>query len=307
MSSLFARRDVIVVASVSCIYGIGSKEDYEAMVVPLRVEPGNHPRPTPRKLVDLQYTRNDIEFNRGQFRVRGDTIEFPAYTEDGLRVEFFGERIERLTRFDPLTGHKLESPTPCHLPGQTVRHPHGQNQTAATLTIREELTERIAWFEQSRQTPRSPAHQNAHRIRPRDDARDGLLLRHRKLLTPPQPAAPPGSRPACPARFLPQGLSARHRRIARHRPQIGGMYAGDLARKTVLVEHGFRLPSALDNRPLNFDEFQSLQGQTIYVSATPADREIGLGRRTQVVELVVRPTGLVDPPVTVKPAPRPDR
>ncbi|HEV2211270.1 MAG TPA: excinuclease ABC subunit UvrB [Verrucomicrobiae bacterium] len=307
MSALFSRRDVVVVASVSCIYGIGSKEDYEAMVIPLRVSMELSREQFLRRLVDLQYTRNDIEFTRGQFRVRGDTVELcPAGREDGLRVEFFGDQIERLTRFDPLTGTQLES-----LPGVTV-YPAKQfvapaeKLRPALLAIRQELGERIAWFEKRGQLL------EAQRIKMRTEYDlemmeemgfcSGIENYSRHLA-----GRAAGSRPCTLFDFFPKDfllvIDESHATL----PQIGGMYEGDRSRKTVLVEHGFRLPSALDNRPLNFEEFQALQNQTIYVSATPAAREMGWARAgapantAGIAELVVRPTGLVDPTITLKP------
>jgi excinuclease ABC subunit B len=300
MSSLFSRRDVVVVASVSCIYGIGSKEDYEAMVVPVQVGQEITRENFLMRLVDIQYNRNDIDFSRGNFRVRGDTIELcPAYTEDAIRVEFFGDQIERITRFDPLTGDAYES-----LPGVTV-YPGKQFVTPADkmkraiLTIRAELGERIAWFEKHGKLL------EAQRLKMRTEYDlemmeemgfcSGIENYSRHIQ-----GRAAGSRTSTIMDFFPRDfllvIDESHATV----PQIGGMYAGDMARKTVLVEHGFRLPSALDNRPLNFEEFQSLQNQTVYVSATPGEREIGWANR-EVVELVVRPTGLIDPKVTMKP------
>src|SRR5881396_3123715 len=300
MSSLFARRDVVVVASVSCIYGIGSKEDYEALVIGLRVGQELTRDHFLHRLVDLQYTRNDIEFTRGQFRVRGDTIELcPASSEDALRIEFFGDRIDRITRFDPLTGHKLDSPPHVTIyPGKQFVTPMDKIKRAV-LTIREELTDRIAWFEARGKLL------EAQRLKLRTEYDLEMLLEmgfcsgienYSRHIS----ARPPGSRPYTLLDFLPEDhllvIDESHATI----PQIGGMHAGDMARKRVLVEYGFRLPSALDNRPLSFEEFQQFQKQTIYVSATPGEREVQWSRG-QVVELVVRPTGLIDPKVTVKP------
>src|SRR5246500_5162656 len=274
MSSLFARRDVIVVASVSCIYGIGSKEDYEAMVIPIRAGMELSREQFLTRLVDLQYTRNDIEFARGQFRVRGDTVELcPAGREDALRVEFFGEEIERITRFEPLTGEKIEG-----LPAVTI-YPAKQFVTPAEklrpalLAIREELSERITWFEKHGKLL------EAQRLKMRTEYDlemmeemgfcSGIKNYSRHLS-----ARAPGSRPCTLFDFFPKDyllvVDESHATV----PQIGGMYEGDRSRKTVLVEHGFRLPSALDNRPLAFEEFQSLQHQTIYVSATPQQEEL---------------------------------
>ncbi len=300
MSSLFSRRDVIVVASVSCIYGIGSKEDYEEMIIPMRVGSTISREQFLSRLISLQYERNDITFERGNFRVRGDTVEVrPAGREDGLRVEFFGEEIERITRFEPLTGNKIE------LLDGVVVFPAKQFVTTenkmrnAILTIREELGDRINLFE------RSGKLLEAQRIKQRTEfdlemmeemgVCSGIENYSRHIS-----GRPPGSQPNTLFDFLPDDyllvIDESHATV----PQIGGMYEGDKSRKTVLVEHGFRLPSALDNRPLNFLEFQSMQNQTIYVSATPAPRELGWSQG-HVAELVVRPTGLIDPTITLKP------
>jgi len=315
MSSLFSRRDVLVVASVSCIYGIGSKEDYEAMVIPVRVGQELTRDHFLRRLVDLQYTRNDIEFTRGQFRVRGDTVELcPAGREDALRVEFFGDDIERLTRFETLTGEKTESlQTVWIYPAKQFVTP-AEKLRPALLAIREELSERIAWFEKQGKLL------EAQRIKMRTEYDlemmeemgfcSGIENYSRHLA-----GRAPGSRPYTLFDFYPKDyllvIDESHATV----PQIGGMHEGDRSRKTVLVEHGFRLPSALDNRPLAFEEFQSMQNQTIYASATPSPRELewsrqaGAARRRAVpedtydgvAEQIVRPTGLVDPRTTVKP------
>ena len=300
MSSLFARRDVIVVASVSCIYGIGSKEDYEAMVVPLRAGQEISRDQLLGRLVDVQYNRNDIDFTRGQFRVRGDTVEVcPAGTEDGLRIEFFGEQIDRITRFEPLTGDKIESLDAVTIyPGKQFVTP-GEKLKRAALSIREELTDRIAWFEKQGKLL------EAQRVKMRTEYDLEMMLEmgfcsgienYSRHIS----GRPPGSRPCTLMDFFPADyllvIDESHATI----PQIGGMYAGDRSRKTVLVEYGFRLPSALDNRPLDFEEFQSLQSQTMYVSATPTEREVEWSKG-RVAEQIVRPTGLVDPKATVKP------
>jgi excinuclease ABC subunit B len=344
MSSLFSRRDVVVVASVSCIYGIGSKDDYEAMVIPIRVGTEISREQFLARLVDLQYDRNDIAFERGHFRVRGDTVEVrPAGREDGLRVEFFGEQIERLTRFDPLTGSKTESLEAATIfPGKQFVTT-SDKMKRAVLAIREELRERIVWFEKNGKLL------EAQRIKQRTEfdlemmeemgVCSGIENYSRHIA-----GRPPGSRPATVIDFFPNDyllvIDESHATV----PQIGAMFEGDRSRKTVLVEYGFRLPSALDNRPLKFEEFQAMQGQTIYVSATPAQRELEWSRASAtvgrassraesvvgtarlavrssprdaltsgssvasphqemsgVVELVVRPTGLIDPKVTIKP------
>jgi excinuclease ABC subunit B len=323
MSSLFARRDVIVVASVSCIYGTGSKEDYEQMVIPVFVGQSLSREQFLSRLVDLQYNRNDITFERGQFRVRGDTIELcPAGREDALRVEFLGDEVERITRFEPLTGEKLETPANVMIFPAKQFVTTNDKMKRAILSIREELGSRIAEFE------RDGKLLEAQRIKMRTEYDlemmeemgfcSGIENYSRHIAN-----RPPGSRPATIIDFFPDDfllvLDESHVSV----PQIGGMSEGDRSRKTVLVEHGFRLPSALDNRPLNFLEFQAIQTQTIYVSATPAPRELGWARASAgasaidpagyshtsqrigalpgVAELVIRPTGLIDPKVTIKP------
>src|SRR5437868_1470384 len=300
MSSLFSRRDVVVVASVSCIYGIGSREDYEAMVIVVRVGQEMTRDHFLHRLVGLQYTRNDIEFTRGQFRVRGDTVELcPAGREDALRVEFFGDEIERVTRFEPLTGEKIDALEAVTIyPGKQFVTP-SEKLRPALLAIRQELGERIAWFEKHGKLL------EAQRIKMRTEYDlemmeemgfcSGIENYSRHLA-----ARAPGSRPFTLFDFFPKDyllvIDESHATV----PQIGGMYEGDRSRKTVLVEHGFRLPSALDNRPLNFEEFQGMQNQTIYVSATPGPRELEWSG-SRVAEQIVRPTGLIDPRITVKP------
>ena len=332
MSSLFSRRDVIVVASVSCIYGIGSKEDYEAMIIPIRVGQELSREQFLTRLVDLLYDRNDIEFTRGQFRVRGDTVELrPAGREDGLRIEFFGEEIERLTRFEPLTGNKIELLDAVTIFPAKQFVTTGDKLKRAILTIREELGERIAWFEKHGKLL------EAQRIKMRTEY-DLEMMEEMGVCSGIENYSrhiggrAPGSRPCTLFDFFPNDylmmIDESHATV----PQIGGMFEGDRSRKTVLVDYGFRLPSALDNRPLNFLEFQAMQNQTIYASATPAARELEWSRQSAqgragsplpaaldtqlerragdcapyqripgVVELVVRPTGLIDPKVTLKP------
>jgi len=328
MSSLFSRRDVIVVASVSCIYGIGSREDYEAMVIPVRTGMELSREQFLTRLVDLLYDRNDIEFTRGQFRVRGDTVELrPAGREDGLRVEFFGEEIERLTRFEPLTGNKIEPLDAVTIFPAKQFVTTGDKLKRAILTIREELGGRIAWFEKHGKLL------EAQRIKMRTEY-DLEMMEEMGVCSGIENYSrhiggrAPGSQPCTLFDFFPPDyllvIDESHATV----PQIGGMFEGDRSRKTVLVDYGFRLPSALDNRPMNFLEFQSMQGPTIYASATPAAREIEWARQSAgtpasgtarsddfskravpeagapipgVTELVVRPTGLIDPKVTLKP------
>ena len=300
MSSLLARRDVIVVASVSCIYGVGEKSDFEDMVIRLGVGDEFGRQSLLARLVEIQYERNDIQFERGQFRVRGDTVEIrPAETEEGIRVEFFGDEIDRITQFNPLTGNALEQlPGVIVFPGKQFVTPM-ENIKRAAVTIRDELAQRVADLEKKGKLL------EAQRIRMRTEYDLEMMLEmgfcsgienYSRHLN----ARPPGSRPSTLIDFFPKDfllvIDESHATV----PQIGGMFAGDRSRKSVLVEHGFRLPSALDNRPLNFEEFQALQNQTLYISATPAKREIDW-TKGQIVEQIVRPTGLIDPQITLKP------
>ncbi len=300
MSSLLSRRDVVVVASVSCIYGVGEKRDFEDMVIRLAVgEEFNRDRFLAR-LVEIQYERNDVQFDRGNFRVRGDTVELrPAELSEAIRVEFFGDEIDRITRFDPVTGNMLESfPAIIVFPGKQFVTPM-ENIKRASKSIRQELVLRVAELEKEKKLI------EAQRIKMRTEYDLEMMMEmgfcsgienYSRHLN----ARAPGSRPSTLLDFFPKDfllvIDESHATI----PQIGGMFAGDRSRKTVLVEHGFRLPSALDNRPLNFKEFQSLQNQTLYISATPAKQEIDWSKG-RVVEQIVRPTGLIDPVIALKP------
>ena len=300
MSSLLSRRDVIVVASVSCIYGVGEKRDFEDMVIRLSEGDEFSRECFLSRLVEIQYERNDIQFERGQFRVRGDTVEVrPAELEEGIRVEFFGDEIDRITRFDPLTGNKLESlPGVIIFPGKQFVTPI-ENIKRASKTIRKELELRVSDLEKQKKLLES------QRIKMRTEYDLEMMMEmgfcsgienYSRHLSD----RPPGSRPSTLLDFFSKDfllvIDESHATV----PQIGGMFAGDRSRKTVLVDHGFRLPSALDNRPLNFQEFQKLQNQTLYISATPAKLEISLSKG-RVVEQIVRPTGLIDPDIIIKP------
>src|SRR6516225_7863779 len=274
-SALLSRRDVIVVASVSCIYGITSPEDYEQML--LTVKRGQHisREAVLGRLIDMLYERNDVNFARGRFRVRGDVVEvYPGSAdEEGIRLEFFGDEIEAITRFDPLTGHAHESLSVItFFPAKQFVTP-ADKLNRALRTIREELEQRIVELESQNKLL------EAQRLRMRTEYDlemlqemgfcNGIENYSRHLS-----GRPPGSRPYTIIDFFPDDfltvIDESHATI----PQIGGMYEGDRSRKTVLVNYGFRLPSALDNRPLNFNEFMKLTNQTIYVSATPAEFEI---------------------------------
>jgi len=298
-SSLLSRRDVIVVASVSCIYGLGSPEDYFEMMALLNVGSEMARDDFLRKLVDMQYDRNDQEFRRGHFRVRGGVVEvFPSYTDDAVRVEFDGDRIVAITRFDPLTGKKTQTVTAASIyPAKHWVTPYHKIARAVDA-IKAELAERVAWFEQSGKLI------EAQRLHSRTMYDLEMLQEmgycagienYSRHLS----GRAPGERPFCLLDFFPKDylliVDESHVTI----PQLGGMYAGDRSRKTTLVEHGFRLPSALDNRPLNFEEFLSLVNQCIFMSATPGEFE--LSQSAVVAEQIIRPTGLVDPPVSVKP------
>jgi excinuclease ABC subunit B len=344
-SSLLSRKDVIVIASVSCIYGLGSPEDYMNMLLTLKVGQQISREMVLAKLVDMLYERNDVGFQRGRFRVRGDVVEVhPAnYDEEAIRFEFFGDEIDKISRFDPLTGHLHEQLS------MTTLYPAKQFVTPADKlrkaqeTIRAEMQERIIWFESKGQLL------EAQRIKMRTEYDlemmqemgfcSGIENYSRHLS-----GRPPDSRPFTLLDFFPKDyllvIDESHASV----PQIGGMYAGDRSRKMVLVNYGFRLPSALDNRPLHFPEFMGMTNQMIYVSATPAPFEMknsvvgntgyvahksletGLAElaviepalisRTNdpiekfdvhtpgarlIVEQIIRPTGLLDPKITIRP------
>jgi excinuclease ABC subunit B len=298
-SSLLSRRDVIVVASVSCIYGLGSPEDYFEMMALVSVGSEMSRDDLLRKLVDMQYNRNDVEFARGNFRARGDTVEIcPGYTEEAVRIEFAGDRVERVTRFDPLTGRKREEVgTVSIYPAKHWVTPY-HKIAGAVERIKAELKERIAWFESQNKLV------EAQRLHSRTMYDLEMLLEmgfcsgienYSRHIS----GRAAGERPFTLIDFFPKDyllvIDESHVTV----PQVGGMYAGDRSRKTTLVEHGFRLPSALDNRPLNFQEFEGLINQCTFASATPGPYELKCS--AIVAEQIIRPTGLVDPPVTVKP------
>jgi excinuclease ABC subunit B len=298
-SSLVSRRDVIVVASVSCIYGLGSPEEFSSMKISmLRGAPLGRQRFLER-LVDNIYERNDYELKPGRFRVRGDTVDvMPSYLEHGLRVEFFGDDVEALSEFDPLTGEVLRTLEQFDLyPANQYVTSRGKLEPAIAA-IRAELDERVAFFEKNGQ------YLEAQRIRMRTNYDLEMLQEmgfcngienYSRHMT----ARKPGERPFCLIDFFPKDFLVMVDESHVTLPQIGGMFNGDRARKTTLVNFGFRLPSALDNRPQNFEEFQQVTGQTLYVSATPAPLEMKLS--TVVAEQLIRPTGLVDPEIVLRP------
>ena len=297
-SALFARRDVIVVASVSCIYGLGSPDKYDAQVVLLKRGEMSDRDEVLRKLVDNMYTRNDSALGRGTFRVKGETLEvFPAYAESAYRAIFFGDEIEEIQHFDPLTGEILEErehvgiwpATHYATDRQTLEHTIGQ--------IRDELEARTKELEGQGKLLES------HRLRQRTQF-DMEMLRelgycngienYSRFLD----GRAPGERPYCLLDFFPEDficfIDESHQTV----PQIGGMYEGDRSRKQTLVDYGFRLPSALDNRPQTFEEFLQHTPQIVFVSATPGEFE--RNHSTRIVEQIVRPTGIVDPAVDVR-------
>ena len=298
-SSLVSRRDVIVVASVSCIYGLGSPEDFTEMRIAIRRHDPLGRNVLLEKLVDNLYERNDYELKRGRFRVRGDVVDImPAYSESGLRVEFFGDEVDSISEFEPLTG-KVIRPL-----DQFDLYPANQYVTTrgklepAIAAIKQELEERVAEFEQNGQLL------EAQRIRMRTNYDLEMLQEmgfcngienYSRHLTGRQP----GDRPFCLIDFFPKDLLLMIDESHASVPQIGGMFNGDRARKQTLVNHGFRLPSALDNRPQSFAEFGKVTGQTLYVSATPTQFE--LKASAVVAEQLIRPTGLLDPEITIRP------
>ncbi|HQN13405.1 MAG TPA: excinuclease ABC subunit UvrB [Quisquiliibacterium sp.] len=299
--SLLERRDTVIVATVSCIYGIGNPHDYHAMIQVLRVRDRMSQRDILQRLVAMQYKRNETEFVRGSFRVRGDTIDiFPAeHAELAVRVELFDDEIESLQLFDPLTGRVRQK-----IPRFTVYPSSHYVTPRATVmraldTIKEELSERLKFFYENGKLV------EAQRLEQRTRFDIEMLqelgfCKGIENYTRHLSGARPGDPPPTLVDYLPRDalmiIDESHVTIG----QLGGMYRGDRARKETLVEYGFRLPSALDNRPLKFEEFEQKVTQCVFVSATPADYEAR--HSGQVVEQVVRPTGLIDPPVTVRPA-----
>jgi len=299
-SSLMEREDVIVVASVSAIYGLGDPETYKQRLVTLAVGEQRGRDALLGDLVGVQYQRNDVAFERGTFRVRGDTIEvFPAYDEQGLRIELWGDTIERLSKIDPLTGDTIaELQRGAVYPAThfVTEEPRIQQAVAA---IRAELKERLALLRGQNKLL------EAQRLESRTQFDIDMLLEvgrctgienYSRHLT----GRAPGERPACLLDYFPADYLCVMDESHQSLPQIGGMYEGDRSRKQTLVDYGFRLPSALDNRPLKIDEFMRLVPRILFVSATPGEEELRLSGGV-VVEQIIRPTGLVDPEVEVRP------
>ncbi len=298
-NALLTRRDVIVVATVSCIYGLGTPEEYIEQMVTLKVGQELDRDKLLRRFVDMQYARNDIDFHRGTFRVRGDTVEIiPMYEELAVRVEFFGDEIETIQTLNPLTGEVVREETEMYIfPASHYVAGHERMQKAIG-TIEAELAERLQELEDQHKLV------EAQRLRMRTTYdlemmaqmgfTNGIENYSRHI-----DGRGPGSAPHCLLDYFPDDflliIDESHVTV----PQIGAMYEGDMSRKRTLVEHGFRLPSAMDNRPLKWDEFLERIGQTVFLSATPGNYE--LGQADGVVEQIIRPTGLVDPQVIVKP------
>ena len=297
--ALLTRRDVIIVASVSCIYGLGSPSDYYDLSITVKTGERRLQDKFLRQLMDIQYHRNDIDFARGTFRVRGDVVDvFPASGETAYRVEFFGDDVDRITHIDPLTGEIIDEPNQFTLfPSSHYATPKQKIQ-AAIEGIRREYDERVAWFEANNKLL------EAQRLAQRTKYDLEMLEQtgfvkgienYSRYLTNREP----GEQPATLLDYFPDDflmlIDESHVTV----PQVRGMYNGDRARKEVLVQYGFRLPSALDNRPLRFDEFDRHINQVIYVSATPGDYE--LERSPKPAQQVIRPTGLLDPEISVRP------
>jgi excinuclease ABC subunit B len=298
--SLLSRKDVIIVASVSCIYGIGSAESYHGLLIELKVGTEFRRDSLLRMLVDIQYERNDIDFHRGTFRVRGDIVEvFPAYEEDtAIRIEFFGDEVEAIKQVDPLRGKvKGALQSVAIYPGSHYVTPQEQLGRAVT-TIRTELRERLQTFDaEARFLEKQRIEQRTTydlEMIEQMGFCNGIENYSRHLSGRPAGEAPPTLIDYFPKDFL-LILDESHQTV----PQIGAMFKGDRARKETLVNYGFRLPSALDNRPLKFDEFETHIGQCIHVSATPGEYELTKVQGV-VVEQVIRPTGLLDPEIEIR-------
>ncbi len=300
-AALLERRDVIIVASVSCIYGLGSPSSYRNQLISLRPGMEMDRMQLLRKLTDIQYTRNDMDFERGSFRARGDIVDiYPAGGESAVRVELFGDEIESIREIDPLTGEITS--TRSHISIFPASHyiTSREDMQLAVASIREELRERLDWFRSNGKLL------EAERLEQRTNYDIEMMMevgtckgienysRHINFLKP-------GERPYTLIDYFPDGdfltiIDESHAML----PQLRAMYNGDRARKESLVEYGFRLPSAFDNRPLKFDEFNALTGQTVYVSATPAAYELSRSGGV-TAEQLIRPTGLLDPEIEVRP------
>ena len=297
--SLFERRDTLIVASVSCIYGLGSPEEYQAFVLNLEKGTAYNRQRVLHQIVDMQYERNDMEFSRGKFRIRGDTLEvFPAYEEIGLRIEFFGDEVERIVQIDPLTGELLNELNSIDIyPAKHFVTSH-EKMLRAIQTIEQELKERIAELkaqDKLLEAARLEQRTNYDLEMLREAGYCNGVENYSRHLSERAAGSPPWTL----LDYFPEDylllIDESHMTI----PQIRGMYHGDLSRKQTLIDFGFRLPSAKDNRPLNYDEFEQRVNQVIYVSATPSPYEYAQSK--QVAEQLVRPTGLLEPTIEIKP------
>jgi excinuclease ABC subunit B len=298
-SALLTRRDTIIVASVSCIYGIGSPDDYSEMSITVKKNEARQQDKFVRLLTDIQYQRNDIDFHRGTFRVKGDVIDvFPAGSDVAYRIEFFGDEVDRITRIDPLTGEILGEPAEITIfPSSHYVTPKQKVERAIT-NIKKEFEERVAWFESHDKLL------EAQRLSQRTKYDLEMLEEtgfvkgienYSRYLTNREP----GEQPATLMDYFSDDFLLLVDESHMTLPQVRGMYNGDRARKEVLVEHGFRLPSALDNRPLTFAEFDRHINKAIYVSATPSEYE--LAHSPAPAQQVIRPTGLLDPTIIIRP------
>ena len=298
-AALLTRRDVIVVASVSCIYGLGSREEYKDQMLHIEVGQEIDHRGLLRRLVEMQYDRNDVNLTRGKFRVRGDVIEIhPAYDETAVRIELFGDEIERIVVVDPLTGEQVRSEREFVFLPATHYVASQERMTEAVVRIEQELQQRLAQFEAEGKLL------EAQRLRMRTQYDLEMMqevgyCNGIENYSAPIDGREPGEAPGTLIDFFPRDfvvvMDESHVTV----PQLHGQYEGDRSRKEQLIEHGFRLPSAADNRPLRFEEVMDRIGQTIFLSATPGNYEMEVS--TNIVEQIVRPTGLIDPEVIVKP------
>lgn len=298
-AALLSRRDVIIVASVSCIYGIGSVEDYGDMALTIKTGEQRKRDKLLRHLTDIQYQRNDIDFHRSTFRVRGDVIDvIPSGGEDAYRIEFFGDEVERLTKINHLTGEVIEQPEEIKIfPSSHYVTPKNKLEKAI-IQIKSELDERLNWFESNNKLLEAQRLQQRTKYDLEMLEETGFVKgieNYSRYLTNREP----GEQPATLMDYFPDDymllIDESHMSV----PQVRGMYNGDRARKEVLVEHGFRLPSALDNRPLTFTEFEKQMNNVVYVSATPGPYE--LERTPEPAQQVIRPTGLTDPEIEIRP------
>lgn len=298
-SALLTRRDTIIVASVSCIYGIGSPDDYSEMSILVVKGERRQQDKFVRLLTDIQYQRNDIDFHRGTFRVKGDIVDvFPAGSDVAYRVEFFGDEVERLTRIDPLTGEILGEPDQVNIFPSSHYVTPKQKVERAIVNIKKEFDERMDFFEKHDKLLEAQrlAQRTKYDLEMLEET--GFVKgieNYSRYLTNREP----GEQPATLMDYFSDDFLLLVDESHMTLPQVRGMYNGDRARKEVLVEHGFRLPSAMDNRPLTFDEFNRHINQAIYVSATPSEYE--LSHSPEPAQQIIRPTGLIDPEIVIRP------